>query len=455
MRWDAALGTAGRVTAAGLSGLARDPDVVRIDLDVAGHAMDVQQNALIRANQAQAAGYRGDGVTVAVLDSGIQENHPDLADSLIGEHCITPPNGCPNHTAEQSGAGSARDENGHGTNVAGIITGNGAIAPTGVAPDSKIVAVRVLDRAGSFQATSQVISALQWILTNAPTVKAVNMSLGTDALFSGTCDKTTAYARSFASIAHSLRLRGMTLFASSGNQRSRTQMALPACLREVVAVGAVYDSAYGNDQLFCSDRSIADKVTCFSNSSSALDLLAPGAAITSTGLRSGTSTYYGTSQASPAVAGAAAILVQANPALKPAQIESTLKLTGKRITDRRNGRSTPRIDVLAALDAVRSGHLPVDAQPPAVRAYSARVERKKPAKLRFDLNDDSGKATVAAAIFRGRTRIKNLGSIAVENGRHTVKWRASASPSVLRFCVTAADEAGNRSKASCASVRVR
>jgi len=216
--WDAVLGVAGRVNAAGLKRLAADREVRRIDLDVGGRAMDVQQNALIHATEAQQAGYTGNGVTAAVLDSGIQEDHPDLADSLVSEHCITPPSGCPNHQSTQNGSGSAHDDNGHGTNVAGIITSNGTIAPIGVAPSTKIVAVKVLAADGSFQSTSDIVSALQWVLNNTPSAKVINMSLGTNQLFTGTCDNSSSFTMTFASIVHSLRLNGVTIFASSGNQ---------------------------------------------------------------------------------------------------------------------------------------------------------------------------------------------------------------------------------------------
>ena len=340
---------AGWVTPAGLRQLAASPDVSRVYLDMAGHAEDLQADALVHADQARAAGYTGTGVTVGILDSGMQANHPDLADSLVTEYCSTSGRNCPNGLNTQTGAGAARDDNGHGTNVAGIVTGNGTIAPVGIAPSTKVVAVRVLAADGSFGSTAQVITGIQFILDHPEYgVKVINMSLGTDALFPGTCDGVNP---NFTSIVHALRLQGVTLFASSGNQRATTEMALPACIGEVVAVGAVYDSNFGTSTVFCNSSTAADKVTCFSNSSSALDVLAPGAAYTSTGRGSGTSTYYGTSQASPTAAATAADLLQKNPSLTPAQIESTLKATGKPVTDSRNGRVTPRVDVIAALNA--------------------------------------------------------------------------------------------------------
>src|SRR6185369_1383160 len=149
-----------------------------------------------------------------------------------------------------------------------------------------------------------------------------------------------------------LRANGVLFFASSGNQSSSTSMALPACVANTVAMGAVWDSNVGAQTIFCNEATTAaDKITCFTNSDSALDLLAPGAPMTSTGTGSttATSTYYGTSQASPLAAACAALLLQKNSALTPAQIETALKASPTRITDTRNGLTFPRLDCGAAL----------------------------------------------------------------------------------------------------------
>jgi hypothetical protein len=350
-RWDAVPAVPGRVTAGGLSRLAADPEVRAIGLDGGGGGAAGRESLpLIRADAAHAGGFTGSGVTVAVLDSGIDRSHPDLAEALAGEQCFTPPAGCPNRSAQQAGAGSAQDDHGHGTNVAGIVASRGRIAPRGVAPASRIVAVKVLDRNNRFQSASQIISALNWIALNRPDVKVVNMSLGSDLLFVGTCDNAEPWTMAYASAVAALRSRGVTVFASSMNTGSATSLGAPACIADVVAVGAVYDSAFGAFQSsLCSDATEADKVACFSNGGSALDLLAPGAEFTSTGLGSRTSTFRGTSQAAPAAAAAAAILLHARPSLTPGQVESTLKAAGKPVLDRRNGRTTPRVDVLAAV----------------------------------------------------------------------------------------------------------
>ena len=304
---------------------------------------------MIGGDVVHAAGYTGKGVTVAILDSGIDYTHPDLADRVIDQQCFCNTGCCPNGQSTQSGTGSALDENGHGTNVAGIVASKGTVASVGVAPGVQIVAVRVLDKDGAFSGLSQVISGLQWVYDNHPEVRVINASLGTFSLFTGYCDTQSSAA---AQIINKLRARGTLVFLSSGNQASTTQMASPACVQNSMSVGAVYDGN-NNSVTFpsvCTDATTtADQVTCFTNSNNTLDLLGPGAVITSTGKGGGRSSYIGTSQASPHCAGAAAILLQINPALTPDDIDSILKSTGKPVADQRNGVVTPRLNLLAAV----------------------------------------------------------------------------------------------------------
>jgi subtilisin family serine protease len=357
-RWSAISGLAGELTEVGLAKLLRDPDVERVDLDVSGTAGLAESVPLIRADEVHDMGVTGKGVTVAVLDTGIDSNHPDLKDSIVAQQCFCTTAGgagcCPNGQTQQSGSGAAKDDQGHGTNVSGIIAGRGRVAAKGVAPSSKIVAVKVLDSTGAFADSAQVISGFDYVITQRPDVKVVNMSLGTSQLFSGTCDNAAAFTGAFAQAINTLKARGTSVFASSLNNGSSSQTGLPACIAAAISVGAVYDSNVGTISFGCTDATTkADQVCCFSNSSSAVDLLAPGAAISAAGRGGGISTFLGTSQASPHAAGAAALLLEARPSLTVDQIESALKSTGVPITDKKNGRRIPRIDVRAALDAAK------------------------------------------------------------------------------------------------------
>ncbi len=358
-RFEAISAIAGDVTLEGLALLAADPDVIKVDLDVAGHAGTAESIELIRADDAQGAGATGRGVVVAVVDTGVDTDHPDLRDAIVDQQCFCASAGgagcCPNGGTTMSGAGAAEDDQGHGTNVAGIIVGRGRVARRGVAPEASLVAIKALDAQGGFSSTTQIIQAFDYVLTRRPDVRILNFSLGTLQLFSGVCDNDASFTIAFAQAINSLRARGALTFASSANNGSSTSIGLPACVGAAVAVGAVYDASVGRVSFGCTDATTrADQVACFSNSNAVVDLLAPGASITAAGRGGGTSTFLGTSQACPHAAGAAAAILSARSTLSADQLEAALKNTGVPITDPKNGLAFRRIDVKAALDQARA-----------------------------------------------------------------------------------------------------
>jgi len=355
-RWSLIPGFAAEVTEAALQRLKNDPDVLKVDPDAGGSGHLAESVPLIHGDVVRALGYTGAGVTVAVLDTGVNRTHADLQSAVVEEACFcTNFNGtgcCPNGSTTQSGTGAAADDNGHGTHVTGIVASRGIVASYGVAPGCSIVAVKVLDAGNGFTFSSQVISGLNYVLSSHPEVRVVNASLGTFALFADTCDNATSFTMAFASAVNSLKANGTAVFASAGNQSSSSQMGAPACVQNTIAVGAVYDANFGESSVYCTESTAADKITCFSNTSTALDLLAPGAAIASDGLLGDWAMYYGTSQASPHAAGAAAVLFALKPSLTPDQAESALKTTGVSIFDSRIALSFPRIDVQAAVNSI-------------------------------------------------------------------------------------------------------
>lgn len=374
-RWRTIPGFSATVGQRALAILASDPDVRRVDLDVGGSANLTESRPLIRADVVERMGYTGAGVTVAILDTGVPESHPDLASKIVSEACFctnADQSGCcPDGESTQFGSGAAADGAGHGSNVAGIVAGEGTVAPRGMAPGVAIVAVKVIDDQNRFANSSQVIDGLDYIISEHPEVNVVNMSLGTDARFSGYCDAAASWTMAFASAIDTLRARGTIVFVSAGNDADPHEVEVPACVRNAVAVGAVWDSNVGSHRFssICTDATTqADQITCFSNSSDAVDLLAPGAAITAVG-RNGVSTYYGTSQAAPHCAGLAALMLEAKPTLTPDQIESVMKSTGVPITDPRNGRTLPRIDAYAAVTGICD--MPTITEEPADESITA------------------------------------------------------------------------------------
>lgn len=349
--WVSVSGFAGELSLAGLGRLQSHPGVVRIGLDRKVDGYMSESGPLIRADEARSLGFTGRGSLVAVLDTGVDDLHPDLRDAIVDEQCFCS-GCCPNGSSRQSGPGSANDDNGHGTNVAGIIASAGRVAPVGIAPDAGLVIIRVLGPSGG--SVSSIVSALEYVLSR-PEIKVVNMSLGGGGPYSTVCDNSDAGNMAFGTVIAHLRAQGTLTVVAAGNEGFSTGVSSPACTNASLAVGAVYDQNVGGIAWqTCPDpTTAADQVACFSNSSPLVELLAPGALTTSSGPGGGTLTEGGTSQATPHVAGAAAVLLQARPSLTPGQIIAVLAQTGVPVVDRKNGLSVPRINLRSALDAVR------------------------------------------------------------------------------------------------------
>ena len=322
---------------------------------------DTWADALVHVDAAHALGYTGQGVTVAVVDTGIDDHLAALAGTVVGEHCIVPPHGCPGGTAESDGPGSAQDDQGHGTEVAGVLAD--------VAPGAKLVVVKVADRNGR-SSSAQIQAGLDWVRIHHPEARIVNVSLAGDVPLSGDCSKLTPSLASYAASVDALRAQGTLVFAASGNNGAANGIPAPGCFPETVAVGAVYARDFGafTAPNICRDTATqADEVACWSNASSELDLLAAGAPVDTVGLGGAPVNFAGTSAAAAQAAGAAALLLQADPRLTADALESLMEQTGVPIVDLRRRSSTPRIDLAAALAVVLGHPVPVLPAPTSPR----------------------------------------------------------------------------------------
>lgn len=356
--WGRSAAFAAEIDSAELEALSHDPRVRAITIDRGGEGALLESLPFVGADLVHARGIDGHGVTVAVLDSGIDAKSPDFAGRIVAQQCFCDnfdgTGCCPNGEVVQSGDGAARDDNGHGTHVSGIVAGGGVTAPRGLAPGARIVAVKVLDHNRAFGSFTQIYRALEWILNERPDVRVINMSFGSWAVYAPSACDTAAVSIGMQDVIASLRERGVLITASSGNQSDTAGATIPACMADVLAVGATSD--------------VADEITPFTNSGPAIDLLAPGSAITAASRGGGFATMSGTSMAAPHVAGAIALMQQVSAGtLSAAKAEGILKLTGRPVVDARNGLAFPRLDVLAAIAAT-----PYVPPPPPHKRRSAK-----------------------------------------------------------------------------------
>lgn len=332
-------------TRAAVAQLLADPMVVRVDAMQYGSGALAESVPQIRADAVHRRGDLGQGVTVAVLDTGFDPTTPDIAGSIAAEHCFCQDKCCPDGTPEQDGPGSAFTQAKHGNHVTGIIVSKGIIAPTGVAPGARVVAVKVLDESNRGSLLDW-IAALEWIAMEHPEVQVINMSLASSYEFSATCDDADSYNSAFAQVLGVLRARGTLTFAAAGNRGRPDAMASPACVTGALSVGAVLN----DDEIWASSDADAD-----------LDLLAPGVGIVSTGLGDSLATLSGTSMATAHATGTAALLLSLNPTLGADQVEAILKRSGVRIRDTRtpNDFTFPRLNAFGAMNAVLDATRPL------------------------------------------------------------------------------------------------
>ncbi len=348
--------------AAMLKRLQNDPAVSRIDIDAPGSGNAIapdESSVLNNVSPLQGLGLDGSGMKVAVIDSGVDTDHVDLQPRLVGQQCFCSNSSgvggcCPNGQATQSGAGAAEDGHGHGTNVNGIIVGQGNVAPRGAVPAAELVVVRVLDNNNSFCCSSDVVAAMDWVAANHPDVDAVNLSVGTGALFPGNCDTSTSFTQAMAVAVNNLIAKGAVVTASAGNDHNSNNMSAPACVENAMGIGATWDFTGGAITfLGCTDTSTAPKKpACFSNRSVTTDLYGAGAFVTSTGRNGATSTFGGTSMASPMTAACAVALKQAVPFSSVSQRVDAMKLAPTTITDTVSGRQYPFLDCVDAVQVL-------------------------------------------------------------------------------------------------------
>lgn len=243
---------------------------------------------------------KGTGVTVAVIDTGIDLTHPDLRDGIIANtNCVDP-------------KATGNDDHGHGSHVAGTIAGrNNMIGVVGVAPEAKLIAVKVLNAGGSGSWAS-VICGVDWVTSHANqyNIKVANMSLGGWGSSDNNCGITNNDA--FHMAVCNSAAAGVTYVVAAGNSGSDAAGFVPAAYTDtLITVSALADSdGVPGGQGPATSRGADDTFATFSNYGAAVDIGAPGVDIYSSFKNGLYHVYSGTSMASPHVAGSAARYIQ-------------------------------------------------------------------------------------------------------------------------------------------------
>ena len=310
-----------RATPGLIAALTEDPAVELIWPDLPVHAWLDEAAPAVSAPRVWQAGFTGAGVKVAILDTGLDPDHPDFEGRLVAWRDFVSP--------DAADADQPRDPNGHGTHVAGIAAGSGAASDgryRGVAPEAELVVARVLDAAGGGR-TSTVMAAIEWALDEG--ARVINVSLGGPPYPADGDDALSLLCNAAVD-------QGAVVCVAAGNMGPAGHtVGSPGAARRVVTVGAV------------EERGGEVRVAPFSSRGptgdgrSKPDLVFPGVAIAApraagTHLGAPVGDRYtalrGTSQATPMAAGSAALLLQANPRLAPEQVKTRL-LRGARPLD--------------------------------------------------------------------------------------------------------------------------
>lgn len=378
-KFDYVFSFAAEVTEQGLQELAENENVMLIEEDLVLQP-HLDEGITLMNGDAYRGTYDGSGVAIAVADTGIDDTHTYLdSGKVLGGYDFG-----------EDDADYTPEGNAHGTAVAGIAAGDLANVGDyvgGVAPAAKLYSLKISNDTNHSATSSDMIAAWEWALThqnddvNNP-IMVINTSFG-GGYYKSLCDSASS---GMTQAALNAKNAGISLFVSSGNDGFCDGMGWPACISHVNSVGAVYDANIGAAGWCVSTRSclsssshpgcssgteaffestLTDKVTAYSNSASFLTFFASSNNAYTTdisgsgGYSSGdyTTSFGGTSAASPYAAGAAAVLQHAakqlaGSFLTPDEVRTYFQDYGDNVADSKVVITKPRINIASAIAAL-------------------------------------------------------------------------------------------------------
>ncbi|MCK4958630.1 MAG: S8 family serine peptidase [Planctomycetes bacterium] len=414
----------GETTMAGLNKLLDNPMVKSVELDKKQYPLTAQGIPLMNADVPRLS-YNGQGVSIAICDTGIDYNHPMLGNGsfpnskIVGGYDTGGTKDFKNDPDSDPFPHGPNPNNAHGTTCAGIAAGDiGAVGDYigGVAHGAKIYALKISADNDNSALSSDAIDAWDWCVTHkdddpANPILIISYSFGSGRYLTAASAESDRPAS--ASAAEDVVAAGITILAASGNDGYCNSLSAPAAFSSVISVGAVYDADIENyypcinDQscatknstsecttgYYAVDNTAADMVTSYSNTADFLDVLAPSNDAYTTDITGldGYSTgdydpeFGGTSAACPYAAGVAACLQSAVKAvtgnyLTPAEIKTVLVSSGDNITDSKVAITKPRVNLEQAILSFAS--------PPQASNLSTTIVYNTPVTIAMQAADE-------------------------------------------------------------------
>ncbi|MGB8227338.1 MAG: S8 family serine peptidase, partial [Sedimentisphaerales bacterium] len=354
----------GQVTQAGLNKLMSNPSVAHIEPVRTVHPMLAQAIPLANALATRPV-YNGSGISIAIVDTGIDYTHPRLGGGGFPNSKVIGGYDTADNDADPIPGGSTL-HTGHGTCCAGIAAGLlGTVGDYigGVAYNAKLYALKASSNSSDGLSNDATLAAWDWCITHqndnpANPISIMSNSWGFYNLPFNNAAEADAFSPAHTTAAQTAVNAGITILAASGNDGFAGQgISWPSAMSNVISVGAVYDTT--------------DRVTGYSNTANILDILAPADPVYTTdivgagGYNPGDyfPSFNGTSSACPFAAGSVAALQSAAKQLRgkhltPSQVRTILRMTGDPVTDTKVAITKPRVNVGTAI-ALLSGSMPI------------------------------------------------------------------------------------------------
>ena len=290
-------------------------------------------------------GYTGEGISVAIIDTGLDPNHVGINDfdddpSTYDPKIVAFYDALDESSDDGSGETTPYDDHGHGSHCAGITAGTGAVDEgplsdgstpwRGVAPDATLVGVKVLDGGGS-GSFAEVMKGMEWTIDNQIkyNIRSASMSLGGVWLI----ELTQEQEERVTTLANEMVAAGISLMIAAGNSAAYGTIGTPGAAKDVITVGATEDSrqlAVYSSKGPTHEGQIKPNVAAIGSAVMSVEAEGTGEpAYDSNGSPNGYTSMSGTSMATPMVAGMAVLLHQANPDLQPLMIRSILETTAE------------------------------------------------------------------------------------------------------------------------------